>query len=393
MSMTRRSFLTTTAAASIFARGASTARAQEARRYRACIIGDTKEGGYGHDLHLAFAHRADVEVVALADPDEAGRMKHAQESGAQRTYADYREMLEKEKPDLVSVGPRFTPRHKEYVLAAAEHGIHGFLEKPIAPDLADADEMIAAVNAKNLKWTIAHNFRVSPVIRHVKHMLDEERVVGSVLEVRGRGKEDGRAGGEDLIVLGTHVFDMMIYLMEKPQWCVADITMNGKPATSADVREASEPLGPVVGNRLHSMFGFKLGTAGHFSSMVSRDGDGGRWGLDIYGTQGVISVRIDVVPEAYLLRDASWAPGGTGAQWEPLPGTPKVEMADQRNERNAPIIDDLIASIAEDREPEMNLESGRDAYEMIQATFEAHVQGRRVELPLAERTHPLKRWS
>ena len=192
MKMDRRAFLASAATPLVAA-----AAAGQQRKYKACIIGDTEHGGYGHSMHLVWAHRDDVEVVALADPDETGRAKHATEAGAPRTYADYKEMLEKEQPDLVSIGPRWTTNHKDYVLAAAECGAHGMLEKPIAADLAEADAMIDAIEAKNLKWAIAHNFRVSPIIRHAKHLLHEEHILGSILEARGRGKEDNRAGGED----------------------------------------------------------------------------------------------------------------------------------------------------------------------------------------------------
>ncbi|MBM3288726.1 MAG: gfo/Idh/MocA family oxidoreductase, partial [Candidatus Hydrogenedentes bacterium] len=109
MSMNRRTFLAAVAAAPIVSAGAAVA---QGTKYRACIIGDTKDGGYGHDVHMIWKSRPDVEVVALADPDEAGRAARAGECGAKAQYADYREMLEKEKPDLVSICPRTTPRHK-----------------------------------------------------------------------------------------------------------------------------------------------------------------------------------------------------------------------------------------------------------------------------------------
>ncbi len=391
MSMNRRDFLASAAVAPVVAHTAGAAAA-DAKGYRACVIGDTDHGGYGHSMHVAFAHRDDVEVVALADPNEAGRAKRAAEAGAERTYADYREMLDTEKPDLVVVGPRWTVNHKEYILAAAEAGAHGFLEKPVAVDLAEADAMIEAVEAKNLKWAIAHNFRSLASTRHAKKLLLKDRIIGSILELRGRGKEDNRAGGEDMIVLGTHVFDFMIYLMGNPRWCQSDITTNGKPALPEQVHEATEPLGPIVGNRIHAMYGFKTGIAGYFDTMKSRDGNGGRFGLDIYGTQGIMTVRINVPPAIHVLRESSWAPGAGGAQWEPLPDAPDMTMANPDNERNAGIVDDLMAAIAEDREPEFSLRSGRDAYAMIQAVYEAYVQGGRVAMPLENRDHPLKRW-
>src|SRR4051812_25250884 len=102
--MTRRQFLVSTGAL-VTASAAGPAAAQEKKKYKACIIGDTKNGGYGHTIYYAFAARPDVAVVGLADPDEAGRAKAGKEAGAANLYADYREMLEKEKPDLVVVGP------------------------------------------------------------------------------------------------------------------------------------------------------------------------------------------------------------------------------------------------------------------------------------------------
>ncbi|MBI4558324.1 MAG: Gfo/Idh/MocA family oxidoreductase [Candidatus Hydrogenedentes bacterium] len=390
--MNRRDFLASAGTLTLAAATSSAGHAAEAKKYRACIIGDTKQGEYGHSLHMAFALRPDVEVVGLADPDEAGRAKHAAEAKSQRTYTDYREMLEKEKPDLVSIAPRWTIHHKEYLLAAAAVGAHGFLEKPISSDLVEADEMVRAVEAKNLKWAMAFNFRATPVIQHVRRLVVDETILGDVLEMRGRGKEDNRAGGEDLLVLGTHVFDMMRFLAGDPLWCTADITTEGRPARKEDVHEATEPLGPVVGDRIHAMYGFPRGVVGYFGTTKSKDGNGGRWGLDIYGSKGVMTIRADVTPMVSLLRDSSWAPGGKSVQWEPLPGAPDMSMKDPVAERNLPIINDLIASIIEDRRPKVSLQDGRDSLEMIQAVYDSYVQGRRVELPLKDRTHPLPRW-
>ena len=196
---------------------------KEPTKYRACVIGDTKHGGYGHNLHLVWGLHPEVEVVALADPDEAGRAKRAAEAGAQRTYADYRVMLEKEQPDLVSIGPRWTVNHLQYILDCTQIGAHGLIEKPLSVDLAEADAIIEAVEAKDLRWAIGFNFRASPVIAHTRRLLIEEGLIGDILEIRSRGKEDHRAGGEDLIVLGVHLFDMMVAFLGPPLWCSSSI--------------------------------------------------------------------------------------------------------------------------------------------------------------------------
>lgn len=389
--MTRRSFLAAAAAAPALM-AAGSALAQGGAKRRACIIGDTKEGGYGHSLHVAFALRPDVEVVALADPDEAGRTKAAAEAKAARTYADYREMLAKEKPDLVVVGPRFTGRHREYLLASAEVGAHGFMEKPLADNLADADAMVQAIEAKNLKWAMAFNFHVLPIIQHARKMVVEEGLIGEILEMRGRGKEDHRAGGEDLLVLGTHICDLMRMFAGDPQWCFANITANGKPATKADIREATEPLGPIAGDSVRATYGFDGGVQGYFASTKSDEGNAGRWGLDIYGSKGILTMRMDAPKPVFVLRDPSWAPGAKDAKWEELPGVPDAPTQPDREHRNAPIIDDLMAAIQEDRRPIVSMQDGRASLEMLQAVYESHIQGAPVKFPLEPRTHPLTRW-
>ena len=210
--------------------------------------------------------------------------------------------------------------------------------------------------------------------------------------MRSRGRRR-RAGGEDLVVLGCHIFDMIAYMFGKPQWCFSDITFNGKPATKENVTEATEPLGPIVGNRISATFGLGNGVPAYFSSMKSKDGNGGRWGIDVYGTQGVLSIRQDVGPDIYLLKDTSWSPGGTDHTWEPMPGAPASPPQDDHLQRYAIIVNDLIDSIEKNKQPAINLNSGRDALEITQAVFDSYVQGKRVEIPLKDRNHPLKRWA
>jgi predicted dehydrogenase len=377
---------------------AATASAQtEKKKYKACIIGDSKMGGYGHWIHHAFALRDDVATVAVADPVESGREKCAKQVGAARTYADYRAMLDKERPDLVAVGPRCTVNHRDYLLACAEVGAHGFIEKPFCDDLATGDEMIAAVDAKNLKWSIAFIFASMPLVRHAWKLVHEQKLIGTLLEVRGRGKEDHRAGGEDLIVLGTHVLDLMCYFMDGPPlWCSADITVNGHAATPADVHTATEPLGPIVGDRVHAMYGFKGGVVGYFDSMKNPDGNGGRFGIDIHGSRGVISIRVlpgDLAVSAHWFDGSLWTPGPkSAAGWKALPDAPVVQVKDKCRERNKIITDDLIAAIEENRRPVFSAHNGLVSWEMIQAVYESCVQGKRVAIPLANRSHPLKRW-
>ena len=143
-STTRRDFLIASAAA-CGAVGPVTALAVDPLNpLRAAIIGHTGRGNYGHGLDVVWTGIPGMQVVAVADRDEAGRAKAMAASGALRQYADYRQMLESERPDYVSVAPRWTDQRKDMLLAAIKAGANVYSEKPFAAGLSEADEVLAA---------------------------------------------------------------------------------------------------------------------------------------------------------------------------------------------------------------------------------------------------------
>ena len=115
------------------------------KTYRVAVIGRTGRGNYGHDLDTVWLHLPEVEIVAVADEAEEGRAQAAERLQAPKAYADYREMLVREKPDLVSVAPRWPDCHCEMTLACAEAGVRGILmEKPLARDLQEIPRVAIA---------------------------------------------------------------------------------------------------------------------------------------------------------------------------------------------------------------------------------------------------------
>ena len=101
-----------------------------AKTYRAGIIGRTGKGDYGHGVDVAISKVPNVEIVALADENEAGRAAAAKRTNPKTTYASFREMFEKEKLDIVAICPRWIDQHRDMIVAAAEHGCHVYMEKP-----------------------------------------------------------------------------------------------------------------------------------------------------------------------------------------------------------------------------------------------------------------------
>ena len=135
-------------------------------------------------------------------------------------------MLEREKPDLVSVAPRWTDQHYDMVKAALEAGAHVCCERPLCRTLKEAYELLALAAEKNLKVTVVHQMRCDT---HVE-LFHERRqeIIGDLIEMKVFGMMDHRAGGEDLLVLGTHLFDLVRWFGGEASYCTAQITREGE---------------------------------------------------------------------------------------------------------------------------------------------------------------------
>ena len=344
--------------------------------YRAAAIGRTGGGNYGHGLHLAYEESDNVELIAVADQDEAGREKAKAQAGAQRAYADYHEMLAQEELDIVSVCPRWTDCHLEMVLACVEAGCNVYCEKPIAMSLEDGDRMVAAAESAGLKIAVSHQQVYQPGTQKIKRLLEEGRI-GQVHSIYTHGKQDNRGGGEDMIVLGTHTFNMMRYFFGDVAWIFSHITAEGHEITPDDVREPTEPVGLVAGDSIHSYFAFKSGVSGLYYSRRYRELHGTR----IMGSKGMMSWRgrnLIISPN----------PGDASGKEETVKlGGSSLHIGNQL------AITDLIDAIENDREPISSGRAAVAALEMILGAYESQITGKRVAFPMEDRSHPLERFS
>ncbi len=363
-----------------------------ARQYKVAVIGRTGRGNYGHGIDVVWNEIDGADVVAVADENPEGRAAAAKRTGAERTYADYREMLEKERPQIVGVAPRWLDCHRDMVVACAEYGAHVFLEKPMCRTLAEADEMIDACERAHVKLAIAHQTRYSPRIDQALKLVREGQL-GDILELRGRGKEDRRGGGEDLMVLGTHIMDLMRLFRGDATWCFARVLEKGRSVTKGEVRDGAEGIGPLAGDEIHATYGFESPSIGSFATHRTRHGRSQRFGLQIFGSRGILTLRTGSLPAVHFIEDPSWSPGKSQAKWVEItsagPGKPEPLDDGGLHMGNVLIVKDLLRAIESDGQPRGSMYDGRAALEMILAVYESHRQNGPVTLPLKERRHPV----
>ncbi len=126
------------------------------RKLRVGILGS----GFGGTVHApAFVAQGSFDVVAIASPRNAEKV--ARERKIPNAYATLDEMLARAELDVLSIAaPPF--EHRTATLAGLARGLHVLCEKPMALDVAEAEEMLAAARSAGTVCAIAHEFRYTP---------------------------------------------------------------------------------------------------------------------------------------------------------------------------------------------------------------------------------------
>ena len=164
MNLTRRQFLKSSAlAGAAFAAVPLIGADTPDRKYRTALIGC---GWWGNNiLGVAMASGA-CQIVGLGDVDQRAldrtveRVKKETGSDA-KPHRDFRELLDREKPEIVIVG---TPDHWHplQTIAAVKAGAHVYVEKPISHTVLEGKAMVVAARSAGRVVQVGTHRRVSP---------------------------------------------------------------------------------------------------------------------------------------------------------------------------------------------------------------------------------------
>jgi len=176
---------------------------------RAAVLG---VGSMGHHHARVYREIPEIELVAVADPiiEKAQKVSRANFT---RAYADYRELLERERPDIVSVAVP-TEEHYQVALDALEAGCHVLVEKPITATEEKAHSLIERAAALNRKLMVGHIVRFDPAVQELRRRL-EAGELGQVFQIRCRrvGPFPARIRDVGVVIdLATHDLDIIRYI-------------------------------------------------------------------------------------------------------------------------------------------------------------------------------------
>jgi predicted dehydrogenase len=280
--------------------------------------------------------------------------------GVGAVYADYHEMLARERLDLLSVTTR-ADRHAEVTIAAAAAGVRGVLcEKAMATSLQEADAMLDACQRARTWLSINHTRRWHPTFGRASEALR----AGAIGDLRCIV---GTCPGP-LIHNGTHLFDLMRLFAGEVAWVGGTLRPGASPDTPG-----------------WAMLQFHSGVVG----FADLDGQLGL-ALELQGSTG--RMFIDAAEDGVSVWEyRAPAPAAGARAW--YQGGPCRERRTRHlaggGGRGTLVaaIEELIASIEDGRPGRSSGRDGRAALEVALAVHESDARGgQRVELPLQDRT-------
>jgi UDP-N-acetylglucosamine 3-dehydrogenase len=182
------------------------------QRINVGVIGLGKMGA----LHArAYSAMEDVTLAAVCDVEQEIKKKAAAKYGA-TPYATFEEMLKKESLNAVSICVP-TKFHHRIGMAAINSRVNTLIEKPIASDVKEADELITLAKKRSVALMVGHIERFNPAVRLARELI-RSNAIGKVITLSARrvGPAPPKLVGVDVVLdLAVHDIDVMRYLTGK----------------------------------------------------------------------------------------------------------------------------------------------------------------------------------
>lgn len=330
--------------------------------------------------HIAAAKANDLEIVGLCDTvydNIIDKKKKFRLSEDVQNYSDYKEMLSKEKPELVAIATE-SGKHAEIALECLKAGCNLIIEKPIALSLSDADRIINLSEEKDLKVCSCHQNRFNKSIQKIREALEMDRFGRMMYGTahirwcrdyeyyhrapwRGTWDQDGGA----LMNQCIHNIDLLRWMMGDE----VEEVMGMTDRLNHDYIEA-EDLGIALVKFKNGSYGIIEGTTNIYPKNLEET-------LYLFGTKGTVKAgghSVNIIEE-WNFSDMLDDPDEIKEQFHENP--PNVY-----GYGHTPLYEDVISAIINDRAPYVDAYAGRRALELVLAIYDSAKTGEKITFPL-----------
>ena len=330
--------------------------------------------------HLAAAVKNNLEIVALCDIVQDNIEYILLKFNIAKPickYTDYKEMLVKEKPELVAIATE-SGKHAHIALDCIEAGCNLIIEKPIALSIKDADAVIKKAEQKGVKVCVCYQNRFNKSIQKIREAVEAGRF-GRLLygtahirwnrgkdyykqaKWRGTWEQDGGA----LMNQCIHNIDLLCWMMGNEMVEVFGMTDN----LIHSFIEA-EDIGMALIKFSNGSYGIIEGTTNIFPNNLEET-------LYIFGEKGTVKAggkSVNIIEEWQFADN--------------LDDSEEVKAKYHENPENVygfghnPLYADIIEAIKTNREPYVTARDGRKSLELVLAIYKSAVEGKSIKLPL-----------
>ncbi len=335
--------------------------------------------------HIQSAINNNLEIVGLCDL-LSERIKEKKELFPQvkdvPEYLDYKEMIKKEKPELVAIATE-SGEHARIAIDCIKAGINVIIEKPIALSIKDANTIIKEAKLHNVKVCANHQNRFNKAIQKIRKAVEEGKfgkLFHSTAHIcwnrgkqyydqaswRGTWEQDGGA----LMNQCIHDIDLLRWMMGND----IDEVYAYTDRLNHDYIDA-EDLGVALVKFSNGSYGMIEGTTNVYPKNLEET-------LYLFGENGTAKAGGSSVNKLEVWRF-------DGEDEETAINEYSEEHKNVYGLGHTPLYSDMIDAIENDREPYVNAEDGKRALELVLAIYLSAKENRPVKLPLDEKVNTL----
>lgn len=175
--------------------------------------------GWFGEVHADnLAEMPDIELTALCTRRPERVAEIADRLGVENRYTDYHQLLADPNVDVVSVTTHIND-HRQIAIDALRAGKHVLLEKPMAPTVADCDEIVKAAEEASGLFMVGHICRFDSRVALAKEAIEQGRI-GTIISMHARRNLSTAIGQlvlDDISALmgdGIHDADLMMWFSE-----------------------------------------------------------------------------------------------------------------------------------------------------------------------------------
>ena len=331
--------------------------------------------------HVVAAMNNHLQMVAFVDIDKS----HAEDKIVKfdlqnrdiRLYTDYKEMLEKESPDLVAIATE-SGKHAQIALDCIAAGCHLIIEKPIALSIEDADKIIQAGKEKKVKVCACHQNRFNKSIQEIRKAMERNRFgkllygTAHIRWARNREYYDRASWRGTWEQDGGALMNQCIHDIDLLRWMMGDEidTVYGMTDRLVHPYIEAEDLGIALIKFKNGSYGIVEGTTDVYPKNLEET-------LYIFGEKGTVKAGGEAVNIIEEWRFSDCLDNAEEVKRECSENPPNVYgFGHTKLYRN------VIAAIEGREELAVDAEAGKRALELVLAIYRSAATGQAVRLPL-----------